>query len=88
MLTVTLSAVGLPLEGIAFIAAVDRIIDMMRTTTNVTGDMAVSLVVAKSENMVNEEVLAAGMRNEFASLQPTQLANLESAETRKDNNLN
>ena len=30
MLTVTLSAVGLPLEGIAFIAAIDRIIDMMR----------------------------------------------------------
>lgn len=80
MLTVTLSAVGLPLEGIAFIAAVDRIIDMMRTTTNVTGDMAVSLVVAKSENMVNEEVLAAGMRNESASLQPTELGNLESAE--------
>jgi len=47
MLTVTLSAVGLPLEGIAFIAAVDRIIDMIRTMTNVTGDMAVALVVDK-----------------------------------------
>ncbi|EGN76355.1 Na+/H+ dicarboxylate symporter [Idiomarina sp. A28L] len=63
MLTVTLSAVGLPLEGIAFIAAIDRIIDMMRTATNVTGDMAVSLVVAKSENMVDEDVLAASMIN-------------------------
>ncbi len=47
MLTVTLSTVGLPLEGIAFIAAVDRIIDMIRTMTNVTGDMAVALVVDK-----------------------------------------
>ncbi len=52
MLTVTLSTVGLPLEGIAFIAAVDRILDMIRTMTNVTGDMAVAVVVDKS----NQEV--------------------------------
>ena len=51
MLTVTLSVVGLPLEGIAFIAAVDRIVDMMRTTTNVSGDMAVAIVVAESEGL-------------------------------------
>jgi len=49
MLSVTLSAVGLPLEGIAFVAAIDRIVDMMRTTTNVTGDMAVSVAVASTE---------------------------------------
>lgn len=67
MLTVTLSAVGLPLEGIAFIAAIDRVVDMMRTATNVTGDMAVSLVVAKSEGMVDEERLAAGMRGDFST---------------------
>ncbi|MBA3988328.1 MAG: dicarboxylate/amino acid:cation symporter [Idiomarina sp.] len=54
MLTVTLTAVGLPLEGIAFIAAVDRIIDMMRTATNVTGDMVVTSVVARSENMIDD----------------------------------
>lgn len=58
MLTVTLNAVGLPLEGIAFIAAIDRIIDMMRTTTNVTGDMMVALVVGRSEEQVDEAVLA------------------------------
>ncbi|MBV2131050.1 dicarboxylate/amino acid:cation symporter [Arsukibacterium indicum] len=52
MLTVTLSVVGLPLEGIAFIAAVDRIIDMMRTATNVTGDMMVAVVVGRSEGLV------------------------------------
>jgi len=57
MLTVTLNAVGLPLEGIAFIAAIDRIIDMMRTATNVTGDMMVSLVVGRSENQVDEDIL-------------------------------
>lgn len=55
MLTVTLNVVGLPLEGIAFIAAVDRIIDMMRTATNVTGDMAVSVVLGRQER---EQTLA------------------------------
>jgi Na+/H+-dicarboxylate symporter len=54
MLTVTLTVVGLPLEGIAFIAAVDRIVDMMRTTTNVSGDMAVALVVAGSEGLLEK----------------------------------
>ncbi|WP_417357346.1 dicarboxylate/amino acid:cation symporter [Gallaecimonas pentaromativorans] len=53
MLTVTLNAVGLPLEGIAFIAAIDRVLDMMRTATNVTGDMMVALVVGKSEQQVD-----------------------------------
>lgn len=52
MLTVTLNAVGLPLEGIAFIAAIDRIIDMMRTATNVTGDATVALVIAKQEGLM------------------------------------
>lgn len=54
MLTVTLNAVGLPLEGIAFIAAIDRIIDMARTMTNVTGDMMVARVVARSENLLQD----------------------------------
>ena len=57
MLTVTLNVVGLPLEGIAFIAAIDRIIDMVRTLTNVTGDMMVARVVAKSENLLVEDEL-------------------------------
>ncbi|WP_163936001.1 dicarboxylate/amino acid:cation symporter [Paraferrimonas sp. SM1919] len=56
MLTVTLNAVGLPLEGIAFIAAIDRIIDMMRTATNVTGDLATAVVVGKSEGLVDTNV--------------------------------
>ncbi|RUO43855.1 dicarboxylate/amino acid:cation symporter [Aliidiomarina taiwanensis] len=54
MLTVTLSVVGLPLEGIAFIAAIDRIIDMIRTTTNITGDMVVARVVAYQEGLIEE----------------------------------
>lgn len=52
MLTVTLTVVGLPLEGIAFIAAIDRVVDMIRTTTNVTGDATVALVVATQEHLL------------------------------------
>ncbi|MGL4938906.1 dicarboxylate/amino acid:cation symporter, partial [Shewanella sp.] len=49
MLTVTLGVIGLPLEGIAFIAAIDRIVDMIRTATNVTGDMMTAVVIGKLE---------------------------------------
>lgn len=56
MLTLTLATAGLPLEGIGYIIAIDRIIDMMRTATNVTGQMLVPVLVAKEENILNEGV--------------------------------
>jgi len=46
MMALVFGAVGVPLETIAFVAGVDRIMDMMRTTTNVTGDAAVATTVA------------------------------------------
>ena len=49
MITVILSAVGLPLEGIGLILAVDRILDMCRTTINVWSDSCGSVIIAKSE---------------------------------------
>ncbi len=49
MMTIVLSAVGLPLEGIGLILAVDRILDMFRTTVNVLGDTCGAVVVARSE---------------------------------------
>lgn len=49
MLVVVLQAVGLPLEGIAVILAVDRILDMCRTVINVTGDALACVVVAHAE---------------------------------------
>ena len=49
MLTLVLQTVGLPLEGVALIAGIDRILDMPRTTVNITGDAAVCAVVAKTE---------------------------------------
>ena len=48
-LTMVLQQVGLPVEGIAIIMAVDRILDMVRTAVNVTGDATVSCIVARGE---------------------------------------
>ena len=53
MLTMVLNQVGLPVEGIALIIGVDRILDMMRTACNVTGDCAVTCVIAKSEGALD-----------------------------------
>ena len=46
MLTMVLQSVGLPIEGIALVAGVDRIFDMGRTTVNITGDAACVIIVS------------------------------------------
>jgi Na+/H+-dicarboxylate symporter len=53
MLAMVLGQVGLPLEGIGLIIGVDRLLDMMRTAVNVTGDGMVATTVAKSEGELN-----------------------------------
>ena len=53
MLVIILEAVGVPSAGIALILGVDRILDMMRTTVNVTGDASVAVAVASTENQIN-----------------------------------
>jgi len=55
-LAMVLRQVGLPVEGIGLIIGVDRLLDMVRTSVNITGDAAVACVVAKSEKQMNEEV--------------------------------
>lgn len=55
-LAMVLEQAGLPVEGIALIIGVDRLLDMVRTAVNVTGDATVSLVVAKSEGQFEEQV--------------------------------
>lgn len=50
MLAMVLQSVGLPVEGIALVAGVDRIFDMGRTTVNITGDAACAIIVSKSED--------------------------------------
>lgn len=52
MITVILSAVGLPLEGVGLILAVDQILDMFRTATNVWSDSCGAAIIAKSEGEV------------------------------------
>ena len=49
MLAMVLSSVGLPVEGIALVAGVDRIFDMGRTTVNITGDASCAIIVSASE---------------------------------------
>jgi Na+/H+-dicarboxylate symporter len=49
MMTIVLTAVNLPLEGIGLVLAVDRILDMSRTTVNVWGDTCAAVIIAKSE---------------------------------------
>lgn len=49
MMTIVLTAVNLPLEGVGLILAVDRILDMSRTTVNVWGDTCAAVIIAKTE---------------------------------------
>ncbi|MEC5209330.1 Na+/H+-dicarboxylate symporter [Psychrobacter sp. PL15] len=53
MLAMVFTQVGLPIEGIGLILGVDRILDMLRTTVNVSGDAAVTAIVAKSEGKMD-----------------------------------
>ena len=59
MLTMVLSSVGLPAEGLAMgmVLGIDRILDMARTTVNITGDIACSVVVAASEKQLDRSKL-------------------------------
>ena len=56
MLTMVLQSVGLPLEGVALIGGIDRILDMARTCVNTTGNMACAVVIASTEGELQESV--------------------------------
>ena len=71
-LALVLEQAGLPLEGIALIIGVDRLLDMVRTAVNVTGDAAVSLVVGRSEREQELETYLdpnAGRNDELSDIQ-------------------
>ena len=57
MMVVPLQAVGVPIEGIAIILAVDRLLDMARTVVNVSGDAVAAAVVAASEGRMTRPVI-------------------------------
>ncbi len=56
MLGLVLTSVGLPLEGVALIAGIDRILDMARTTVNVAGDLMTTTLVGSSEKELDREI--------------------------------
>lgn len=56
MATVVLSAANLPLEAIGYLYAIDRVLDMMRTMTNVTGQMVVPVLVARETGLLDKQV--------------------------------
>ena len=60
MLTLTLSTLGLPLEGVGLLLAVDPILDMGRTAVNVAGQALVPTIVAKRQGILNQAVYDAG----------------------------
>ncbi|WOT05712.1 dicarboxylate/amino acid:cation symporter [Shewanella youngdeokensis] len=62
MLTLVLTTVGLPLEGVALIAGIDRVLDMARTAVNVSGDLVATTVIAKSEGELNVDHYNAGAK--------------------------
>ncbi len=55
MLPMVLSSVNLPVEGVAILAGIDRILDMLRTTINITGDATITLIVDHSEGTFDKE---------------------------------
>ncbi|MBQ8558574.1 MAG: dicarboxylate/amino acid:cation symporter [Tyzzerella sp.] len=55
-LSMVLASVGLPIEGIALIMGIDRILDMMRTAVNITGDAVCTTIVAHQEKVLDREV--------------------------------
>ncbi len=55
MLIIVLNSVGLPVEGLALILAIDRPLDMLRTVLNVTGDAMIATIVAKTEREIEYE---------------------------------
>ena len=56
MLAMVFNQVGLPVEGIALIMGVDRLMDMIRTAVNITGDATVTTIVARSEETISMEL--------------------------------
>lgn len=73
MLVIILEAIAVPSAGIALILGVDRILDMMRTVTNVTGDATVATIVAASENQLWPTGLPAEADRLRISTRPSEL---------------
>src|SRR5699024_1554384 len=72
MLTLTLSTLGLPLEGVGLLLAIDPILDMGRTALNVTGQSLVAVIVAKREQILDHDAYRAARRTSREALHAGQ----------------
>lgn len=63
-LSMVLSSVGLPTEGIVLIMGIDRILDMLRTAVNITGDAVCTTIIAKLEGAFNKEIFDKDFKEE------------------------
>ena len=77
MLAMVLNQVGLPVEGIALIIGVDRLLDMLRTAVNVTGDTVATVIIAKSEGAFNEDVFNDSQAGKAATSFEEQVLNVK-----------
>ena len=68
MLSMVLQSVGLPVEGIALIIGIDRILDMCRTVVNITGDAVCTIIIAKSEGEFDESVYNSVIEDEVTKI--------------------
>jgi len=80
MLTLTLSTLGLPLEGVGLLLAVDPIIDMGRTAINVAGQALVPTIVAKREGILDTELYNAPRRGQAFDNADTETSNVETVD--------
>ncbi|MFD7031983.1 dicarboxylate/amino acid:cation symporter [Streptomyces sp. NPDC059917] len=79
MLTLTLSTLGLPLAGVGLLMAIDPILDMMRTATNVAGQALVPVIVAAREGILDRTAYAAASSSPLDEL-PAETESAEAAE--------
>jgi hypothetical protein len=56
MLPMILSAVNIPIEGVAIIAGIDRVLDLLRTAINITGDATITLLIDSSEGTLDRDL--------------------------------
>ncbi|APX33147.1 sodium:proton antiporter [Brachybacterium sp. P6-10-X1] len=84
MLTLTLSTLGLPLEGVGLLLAVDPILDMGRTALNVTGQALVPTIVAKREKILDQRAYDDARRTSFQAIQAEEAASTTDGQTGED----